>query len=233
VVVRCTKAVALRHEMGDKWLLPGKEKFRYTGPNWLLLLLNRVNEETGAPILLLFWRSWHLQNNIVHGDGSCTITGSANFLLHYSESLKLAEHTAQGAEREKVKRLMEDVSRIQDPQLGINRNRGECMQKWEPPSWGWVKLNTDATFCHETGAAGTGIIIRDAEGSVLLVAWRALRGCGSPEQVEAEACLEGLRLTMEWIRQLTWAETDCQNLVNDIQRLSNARSSLAGILAEI
>jgi ribonuclease HI len=117
------------------------------------------------------------------------------------------------------------------------------MQKWEPPprGWvklntpprGWVKLNTDAAFCHETGAAGTGIIIRDAEGSVLLAAWRALRGCGSPEQAEAEACLEGLRLTAEWIRQPTWVETDCQNLVNDIQRPSNARSRLAGILAEI
>jgi hypothetical protein len=66
---------------------------------------------------------------------------------------------------------------------------------------------------------------------VLLTAWRVLRGCGSLEQ--AEACLEGLRLSAEWIRQPTSVESDCSNLVNDIRLPANSRSSLAGVLSEI
>jgi ribonuclease HI len=93
----------------------------------------------------------------------------------------------------------------------------------------WVKLNTDATYSQETGDAGIGIIVRD-EGKVLLSAWR---GCGSPEQGEAEACLEGLRLTAEWVRQPTIVESDCQNLIQDVQGPIDARASQAGMLKEI
>jgi ribonuclease HI len=75
-----------------------------------------------------------------------------------------------------------------------------------------VKLNTDAAFCHDSGAASAGCIVRDEGGKVLLTAWRVLRDCGSPEQAEAEACLEALRLTPEWIHQPTWAESDCSNI---------------------
>jgi hypothetical protein len=31
-VVRCTKAVSLRHALRDKWLLSDEEHFRYSGP---------------------------------------------------------------------------------------------------------------------------------------------------------------------------------------------------------
>jgi hypothetical protein len=39
-VIRCTKAVALRHEIRSHWLLPDEHQFRYTGPDWLLVMLS-------------------------------------------------------------------------------------------------------------------------------------------------------------------------------------------------
>jgi hypothetical protein len=90
-VVSCTKALALRHEMRDKWFLPDEEQFRYSGPDWLLLLLASVDEETAAHILLILWRAWYLRNDIVHGNGTCLIVGSVKFLMNYSESLKKAK----------------------------------------------------------------------------------------------------------------------------------------------
>jgi hypothetical protein len=66
-----------------------------------------------------------------------------------------------------------------------------------------MKVNTDAGYYPDTGSASTGIAIRDHEGKVLLMAWRWLKSCGSPEEAEAEACLQGIRLANEWIRQPT------------------------------
>lgn len=88
-----------------------------------------------------------------------------------------------------------------------------------------MKLNTDATYCEESGEASARAVIRVSGGKVLLTAWRVLRGCASPEHVEAEACLEGLRLTAEWIRRPVCVESDCLNLIND--------TCLVGTLSEI
>jgi hypothetical protein len=63
--------------------------------------------------------------------------------------------------------------------------------------------------------------VRDSEEKAMCAAWRELRGCGSPEQVEAEVCLERLRLTVECVQQPTLVEADYQNLINDIQKSTN------------
>jgi hypothetical protein len=68
-VVRCTKFVALKQEMRSVRLLSGEEQFWHSGSNWLVLLLSSVSKDMGARILLLFWRAWHLRNDLVHGDG--------------------------------------------------------------------------------------------------------------------------------------------------------------------
>jgi hypothetical protein len=66
--VVCTKAVALRHAMRQKWSLPKEDMFRYTGKDWLQILLGQVDVITCANILKLLWRAWHLRNNIIHED---------------------------------------------------------------------------------------------------------------------------------------------------------------------
>jgi hypothetical protein len=68
-VVRCSKATALRAEMRRHWTLPTKELLHYTGPAWLLLLLQELNEDQRAKIMMVFWRAWHLRNDIIHGKG--------------------------------------------------------------------------------------------------------------------------------------------------------------------
>jgi hypothetical protein len=68
-VVNCTKAWALRQEMRRHWSLPEESWFRYTGPDWLLVLLGAVDDERRAKTLLLLWRAWHLRNLAVHAEG--------------------------------------------------------------------------------------------------------------------------------------------------------------------
>jgi hypothetical protein len=77
------------------WVLPEEERFHFTGPDWLLLLLGSVDAEAKAKTLLLLWHAWHLRNDIMFGKGTTSIVGSVKFLISYGESLKIASHTPQ------------------------------------------------------------------------------------------------------------------------------------------
>lgn len=46
--VACTKAAALRAEMRQNWWLPGEQEFSQSGPDWLLHLINRADDQTRA-----------------------------------------------------------------------------------------------------------------------------------------------------------------------------------------
>lgn len=50
-VVMCTTARALQEEMRKIWELPPEWKFRKSGPDWLLLLLDMVPKATMANIM--------------------------------------------------------------------------------------------------------------------------------------------------------------------------------------
>lgn len=71
--VSCTKARGLRSEMRKFWDLPSEHMFRFTGPDWLLLLLSNIAKEKRGLVLLVLWRSWHLRNDVVHGKGDAKI----------------------------------------------------------------------------------------------------------------------------------------------------------------
>ncbi|GJN39785.1 hypothetical protein PR202_gb28926 [Eleusine coracana subsp. coracana] len=190
------------------------------------MLLGAVSEKTGAQILLLLWRAWHLRNDIIHGKGTCSVVGSARFLISYLESLHIAGNPTQTATYQKGKRkVYEDPSISQSP-------RGP-VQQWAPPPSGWVKINTNESFCAVFGRASARIIVRDDKGLVLLSAWRLLRGCASVEEAEGEACLEGVHQTAEWVRRLARVESDCVALLGALQAKAPNRSSWAGILQDI
>jgi hypothetical protein len=61
-----------------------------------------------AKVLLLFWRAWHLRNDMIHGDGKGFVVGSALFLVSYVNSLRLAEMGVQGSMGDKGKGLLLD-----------------------------------------------------------------------------------------------------------------------------
>jgi hypothetical protein len=86
-MITCTKARALWQEMRKEWQLPDDEQLRETRPDWLPLLLGRLDRHKKMKTLLLMWRQWFLMNNMVFGSGQESIIGSAKFLASYWESL--------------------------------------------------------------------------------------------------------------------------------------------------
>ncbi|KAK1647134.1 hypothetical protein QYE76_064939 [Lolium multiflorum] len=81
--VTCSKARALRQEMRKCWSLPPENEFRYTGRDWLQLLLDPLDDITRARVLLVLWRAWHLRNDVIHHKGDATIASSVIFLQSY------------------------------------------------------------------------------------------------------------------------------------------------------
>jgi hypothetical protein len=110
-VVRCPKLTALRHELRVVWALPKEEDFRCTGSDWLLLLLDKVDDATRAQVLLLFWRAWHLRNNVMHGDGACTVMGFAKFLERLAYSMDQATRDSKRGGDDKGKRSISGEGR--------------------------------------------------------------------------------------------------------------------------
>lgn len=45
--------------------------------------------------------------------------------------------------------------------------------RWMPPPEGWLKVNTDASFCN--GKAGLAVVVRDSLGQVQMLKTRLLR----------------------------------------------------------
>lgn len=65
-IVTCPQAQGLRHAMRQHWNLPDEEQFRYSGPDWFLLLLDNCSPMQRDFVKLLLWRAWLTHNNIVH-----------------------------------------------------------------------------------------------------------------------------------------------------------------------
>jgi hypothetical protein len=43
--------------MRKKWNIPSEKMFRFTGEDWLQLLLGQLDDVTAARVLLILWRS--------------------------------------------------------------------------------------------------------------------------------------------------------------------------------
>jgi hypothetical protein len=170
---------------------------------------------------------------MIHGNGTGSIIGSAHFLVSYGESLDILNQGIHAGTSDKGKTAVLPGSC--KGLSGSRRGKGgpKPLEKWKPPPPGWVKLNIDAGFCSSSDMAGTGVVVRDPDGKVLLTAWQFLRHCGSPEEAEADACLQELILLMEWIKQPTCFESDCLGLIKAMGANLTPRSDWAGIIAEI
>jgi hypothetical protein len=94
-------------------------------------------------------------------------------------------------------------------------------------------VNTDAGFCPDTCMACFGAVVRNEEGNVLLAAWRTRANVASAEEAEALACLEGIRLAVEWARLPTEVETNCATLVKAVNGIGTSRARWSGHIEEI
>jgi hypothetical protein len=95
---------------------------------------------------------WFLRNDIIHGDGKCTVSGSEGFLLSYCESLGVAEATPTTRLSEKGKRKIGRLMHQERRADMLAQDKNGAV-RWTAPPQGWVKINSNASFHEGTGAA--------------------------------------------------------------------------------
>lgn len=127
-VVECPLAFDLRQAMRQRWSLPKEELFRYTGPDWFLLLLDRLTEDQRDWIKLIFWRAWNVHNNVTHNSGPSNISSSVQFLLQYMNSLlQVRQYT------------VEEIIKGKIPTGGCRKQSKKEVPLeqsiWKPPVW--------------------------------------------------------------------------------------------------
>ena len=85
--VTCPRARELRQVMRVHWQLPEEEKFRYTGPDWLLVLLDQCSATERDLLKLLLWKTWNTHNNITHQTGPMSIPEAVHSLCAMQATL--------------------------------------------------------------------------------------------------------------------------------------------------
>jgi hypothetical protein len=141
-----------------------------------------------AKVIFLLWHAWHHRNNIVHGDGKALVSASVSFLSNYLTLFSAAQ---------------------------LNMLSSTCGNgtSWAAPEVGFLKANVDAGWDAHSIDVGLGIIVRDCQGKVRLSEWKFVPNCGSAEEAETLACLEGLKHPIDLRQWPAMVESDCLRAV--------------------
>jgi ribonuclease HI len=203
-LITCTIAKALRHELRTIWSLPDEVLFNVKGKEWLLHLLSNATKEMRPKILFLLWRTWHHRNNIVHGDGKASVSASVSFLASYLTSFAAIHAPVQNTICDKK-------------------------PSWSAPTLGSLKANVDAGWDAHSKVAGLGIIVRDSGGNAVVSEWKHVSNCGSAEEAEILACLQGLKHLIDLRQWPATVESDCLRAVQALSS-SNPENSTSWAL---
>jgi hypothetical protein len=198
---------------------------RYTCKDWVLVLLDSLNEDMKAKVMFLWWRAWHHRNDCIFGKGDASISHSAVFVKNYHDSVELIKNGGAEVDRKGKKPVMYTTAAqkktVKEDQLG----------SWEKPDVGWTKVNVDASFSIEQSSGSWGAVARDHDGRVIASAWGIIEHCRSAQVCEAIFCYEDPKLTINDTSNRIIIETDCQSLLSIFKPDSEDRSD-ARFIAE-
>jgi hypothetical protein len=226
-IMRCTKAVALRSRLREIWELPKEEDMANKGKEWALITLSNLTSSMRTKVMLMWWRAWHLRNNIIFGDGKCEIKQSAEFLDNYLTTLTNIREGREEGDIKGKKPILE-LNLIQAKKQFTAKHTA-----WKPPDTGWQCLNIDASYIQDSGATSWGAVIRDDHGKLVSTAWALIQNCANAETAEAIACWEGVKHAISVNNSKLVVECDCSNLVAKLCREVNDRSQVASIILDI
>ena len=222
-LVRCTHAATLRENMRASWLIPDERLLMFSGPEWLLQVIGASTKEEAGRLILILWRAWFVRNEWTHAGRWVGGDASTRFLTNYWESLEGSSLQAEGDHKGKKP--------VEPMRAGVD-GLARTQERWNPPEDGKLKVNVDAAFTESSGEAGIGVVIRNHLGAIVLSAWKKIFGAGSAEEVEAQACREGLTLAAEWTSGPIILESDCAAIVSYLVNPTSQRSASYFVIRE-
>jgi ribonuclease HI len=206
-VMECTTARALRYEMRQLWDLPSEEEMSRSGKDWVLILLDKLNEKSRAMVMFLWWRAWHHRNDQIFGKGDASVKHSARYLDNYLNTVFRLDGGQTETDR-KGKQPMYSQKTNE-----ARKEYKDVQHLWIPPKTGEVKVNVDACFSENSMEGSWGAVARNCKGDIIFSAWDLIHQASSAECCEALACLEGLKLAIQHSHGNILIETDCLSLL--------------------
>ncbi|XBH54147.1 hypothetical protein VPH35_076510 [Triticum aestivum] len=213
-LVNCPKARAFRFAMRDAWNIPGEEFFRCTGPDWFLILLDQLGSSVLEQVTFMFWRAWHLRNDLIFGSGKESLSNSVIFVGNYWNSFTTA-NTCKG--------VIDNGRYVTQPEFGC--------RVWEPPDPDYIKINVDASLVDSMRSARVGVVARNNLGELLASSWDFIRFYTSVDEAELRATLVGLYIGITFHKPII-LKTDCAFVASFLVKDSIDRSPLGDLKKE-
>lgn len=202
-VIACPHARALRTEL-RKWLvLPAEEHIQHSGPDWLLMILDRYDDHTNSNFLMLIWRCWMVGNGVLKAGEGISIAGSVAFLTRYAAELCQIRQQGVSADDRGKQKIFPDIV----PPCASMKDNSD--RRWVPPNVQAIKINVDGAFITDSGKASVGVIARDHRGRPLAAFWSCLNHCRDAEEAETWACPEGVKMARRLPDCQVIVESDC------------------------
>ena len=107
------------------------------------------------------------------------------------------------------------------------------MQSWQPPKDPFIKINVDASFLEETHQGGTGLGVRNHEGTLIRAQALWYESGLSPMVMEAYAVRDGVQLAYELGYRKVIIETDAKLVVDQWKTPRVDRSEISTTINEI
>ena len=191
--------------MREVWSIP-VIKSGFPNKDWLEQWLLSMPMEMCNRTLMIARRIWHARDEVTHDKELPAIEGSRRFIYSYMQSLaNIRSMTPEQIMKGKLVPEAEavEVRAVQHPVHVV----------WQRPPAGLLKLNVDGAFIAQSGRAGTGMILRRSDGSIVFSACSDLHRCLSAPEAELQACMEGLRFALDMSQERVSLDTDSAQLV--------------------
>ncbi|XP_057444718.1 uncharacterized protein LOC130736960 [Lotus japonicus] len=189
----------------------GSQPANFSMEAWLRTLLDQKDEWVIDKVSTLLYAIWARRNLWVFDQRWLTL----------EQTLKRA------AAMEVVK--LDDFQGLGS--AGLNIAQVDRQDVWQPPPRGSVKVNVDASFKHGE-VVGTGMVVREADGGLLLCASGKMVGALSAAMAETMALRWALGLVLEMGNQWIVVETDCAVLHSTWRSAHHDRSYLAAVVQD-
>jgi hypothetical protein len=144
--------------------LPNEDALKFSGKDWLQILLSKLDNLTRLIMPIVLWRAWHLRCDIIHEQGKETIASSISFLLSYD-----LDHTTtcmQPTDSKGKGSLVQGKDQVNWQTMASTVH----VPFWTAPSAGWIKINMDASFIVKDGASGASAIASNCKGEIIFAA---------------------------------------------------------------
>jgi hypothetical protein len=115
-------------------------------------------------IMMLLWRIWLVQNEVVHGKQAQHVDASCRFLCSYIDSITMIKYHPQA---DHIKGKAPATSPLPGRRVVERESATPAPRRWSPPLAGWVKLNIDGSYHPEPRTDGVGMVLRDDNGGIV------------------------------------------------------------------